>query len=54
MEDLRDKIMVLHFVYAHCPDICPLHAEKTAEVQRMVNATPMRDQMRFVTITTHP
>ncbi len=52
LEDLRDKVVVLHFVYTHCPDVCPLHAEKIAEVQRMVNAAPMRDQVRFITITT--
>jgi protein SCO1/2 len=47
-------VVVLHFVYASCPDICPLHAEKLAEIQAMVNLTPMREVVRFVTITTDP
>src|SRR3546814_1553400 len=33
LADFTDKIVVLHFVYASCPDVCPLHAEKLAEVQ---------------------
>jgi len=52
--DLRGKVVVLHFIYAGCPDVCPLHAEKFAEVQAMVNRTPMKEQVRFVSITTDP
>ena len=32
LEDFADKILVLHFVYAGCTDICPLHAEKLADI----------------------
>ena len=54
LEDLRGKVVVLHFVYTSCPDVCPLHAERIAEVQEMVNQTPMRELVQFVTITTDP
>jgi len=54
LSGFRGKIVVLHFIYAGCPDVCPLHAEKIAEIQKMVNITPMRDQVEFVTITTDP
>ena len=54
LSDLRDKVIVLHFIYASCPDVCPLHADKIAEVQAMINQTPMKEQVRFVTITTDP
>ena len=54
LADLRGKVVVLHFIYTSCPDVCPLHAEKIAEVQKMVNATPMKGQVVFVTITTDP
>jgi protein SCO1/2 len=54
LADLRGKVVVLHFIYAGCPDVCPLHAEKIAEIQKMVNQTPMKDLARFVTITTDP
>jgi protein SCO1/2 len=48
------KVVVLHFIYAGCPDVCPLHADRIAEVQEMVNQTPMKAQVQFVTITTDP
>lgn len=51
---LRGKVVVLHFIYAGCPDVCPLHADRIAEVQSMVNQTPMKSQVRFITITTDP
>jgi len=54
MRDFHDKVVVLFFVYTNCPDVCPLHAQRIAEIQEMVNLTPMRDQVRFVTITTDP
>ncbi|TIW17540.1 MAG: SCO family protein, partial [Mesorhizobium sp.] len=41
-------------IYTSCPDVCPLHAEKIAEVQTMVNSTPMKDRVVFISITTDP
>ena len=52
--DFRDKVVVLHFIYTNCPDVCPLHAEHIAEIQEMLNQTPMRDLVQFVTITSDP
>lgn len=54
MTDLRGKVVVLHFIYTSCPDICPLHAERIAQIQAMINGTPMKDVVEFVTITTDP
>jgi protein SCO1/2 len=54
LASLRGKVVVLHFIYAGCPDVCPLHAERIAEVQRMVNLTPMKSEVQFVSITTDP
>jgi protein SCO1/2 len=54
MTDFRGKVAVLHFIYTNCPDVCPLHAEKIAEIQSMINRTPMKGQVEFVTITTDP
>jgi protein SCO1/2 len=54
LSDLRGKVVVLHFIYAGCPDVCPLHANRIAEIQSMVNQTPMKAQVQFVTITTDP
>ncbi|MEJ6846842.1 SCO family protein [Sinorhizobium fredii] len=54
LSDLRGKVVVLNFVYANCPDVCPLHAERIAELQGMINQTPMKAMVEFVTITTDP
>jgi len=51
---LRGKVIVLHFIYAGCPDICPLHADRIADVQAMINQSLMKEVVRFVTITTDP
>lgn len=54
LSDFRGKVVVFHFIYASCPDVCPLHAERIAEVQSMVNKTPMKDAVQFISITTDP
>lgn len=54
LADFRGNAVVLHFIYASCPDACPLHADLIARIQAMVNQTPMRDQVQFITITTDP
>ena len=54
LADFGGKVVVLHFIYINCPDFCPLHAEKIAEVQKMVNITPMKDMVEFISITTDP
>ena len=54
LEDLRGKVVVVHFIYAGCPDVCPLHAGLIAEVQEMVNRTPMQGMVQFISITTDP
>lgn len=54
LSGLRGKVVVLNFVYTNCPDVCPLHAERIAEIQKMINQTPMKEMVEFVTITTDP
>ena len=54
LADYRDKVVVLHFIYNNCPDVCPLHAKRIAEVQEMVNQTPMKDRVQFISVTTDP
>ncbi len=48
------KVVVVKFIYTHCPDVCPLRAEKIAAIQSLVNRTAMRNRVHFVTITTDP
>jgi protein SCO1/2 len=54
LADFKGKVVVLHFIYASCPDVCPLHADRIAEVQALVNASPMKDLVQFVSVTTDP
>lgn len=54
LADLRGKVVVLNFIYTSCLDVCPLHTERVAQIQAMVNQTPMKTMVTFVTITTDP
>ncbi len=54
LADFRGKVVILNFVYTSCPDVCPLHSEMIADIQEDVNRTPMRDLVRFISITTDP
>src|SRR3546814_7308000 len=54
LADLRRIVVVLHVSVASCPDVCPLHADRIAYVQEIVNRKPMKEQVLFVTITTDP
>jgi len=54
LADFSDKIVVLNFVFASCTDVCPLHSALIAELQAGVNASPMKDMVQFVTVTTDP
>jgi protein SCO1/2 len=54
LSDFQGKVVVLHFVYASCGDVCPLHSDRIAEIQDMVNVSPSKEQVQFITITTDP
>lgn len=54
LSDFSDKVVVLHFIYAGCPDICPLHADKIAAIQASINDGPMKELVQFISITTDP
>jgi len=54
LKSLHGKVVVLFFVYTNCPDVCPIHAQRIAEIQEMINLTPMKDMVRFVAISTDP
>jgi protein SCO1/2 len=54
LADFRGKVVVLYFIYASCPDVCPLQSEKLADIQQQINATPMREIVQFIAVTTDP
>ena len=52
--DFQGKVVVLQFIYTHCPDVCPLHTDRLARIQSLVNETAMKNLVQFVSITTDP
>lgn len=50
----RDKVVVLNFIYASCGDVCPLHSQMIVRLQSLINISPMKDQVAFISITTDP
>lgn len=54
LADYRGKVVVLNFIYASCGDVCPMHSVLLAQLQRMINETPMKDRVAFLSITTDP
>jgi len=52
LDDFKGRVVVLNFVYARCTDVCPLHSNVIAMIQEMINTTPMRDRVQFVSIAT--
>ncbi len=54
LSDFSGKIVVLNFIFASCADVCPLHSELIARIQMMINATPMKDRVQFISVTTDP
>ncbi len=54
LDDFRGKVVVLDFIYASCREACPVQSDLVASIQEAVNATPMRDTVQFISITTDP
>ncbi len=41
LDHLRGQVIVLNFIYTTCPDVCPLHSERIAEVQAMASSSSL-------------
>lgn len=52
LDGFRGKTVVLNFIYTRCTDACPLHMNTLKQLQDLVNAEGLRDQVQFVTIAT--
>lgn len=49
----QGKVVVLAFLYTHCPDICPLTAEEFRQAQQKLTADE-RDQTVFIAVSVDP
>ena len=52
LSSLRGQVVVLSFLYTHCPDTCPLTAERFREAQAALGADAAR--VEFVAISVDP
>jgi protein SCO1/2 len=53
LEDFRGKVVAVAFIYASCPDVCPLLTDKMARVQDELGAD-FGSKVVFVSITVDP
>lgn len=54
LADFQGKVVVLHFIDSDCREECSRHIDRLAEVQSMVNQSPMKSQVQFVTVAIDP
>ncbi|KAB2916395.1 MAG: SCO family protein [Hyphomicrobiaceae bacterium] len=52
LDDFRGKVVILNFVFATCTDVCPLHSDLIADIQKRMKS--LRDKVQFISVTTHP
>lgn len=50
LSDFRGKVVSLFFGFTHCPDICPTHLARQAEVMRQVGPKSGEVAVLFVTL----
>lgn len=51
---LAGKVVIVFFINADCLANCPAHIENMAEIQSMLNLSPMRNIVQIITIVTDP
>ncbi len=52
LNDFRGKVVSLFFGFTHCPDICPTHLARQAEVMRQLGS--QADQLAVLFVTLDP
>jgi protein SCO1/2 len=53
LEDFRGKVVAVAFIYASCPDVCPLLTDKMARVQDELGSK-FGTEIAFLSITVDP
>ncbi|NPB03889.1 MAG: SCO family protein [Thermotogae bacterium] len=55
LKDLKGKILVVGYIYTHCPDICPFITSNMKKVQKIINSDPdLKSKVLFLSITFDP
>ncbi|NPB04066.1 MAG: SCO family protein [Thermotogae bacterium] len=55
LDDLKGKVLVVGYIYTHCPDICPFITSNMKKVQKLVNSDKkLKENVLFVSITFDP
>lgn len=55
LADLKGKVLVVGYIYTHCPDICPFITDNMKRIQRKINADPdLKSRVVFLSITFDP
>lgn len=52
LSDFKGKVVSLFFGFTHCPDICPTHLARQAEVMRQLG--PLADQVAVLFVSLDP
>ena len=52
LRDFQGKVVSLFFGFTHCPDICPTHLARQAEVMRQLG--PLANQVNVLFVTLDP
>jgi protein SCO1 len=52
MAEQRGKLVLVTFLYTHCPDVCPLITENLNQALRMLG--PKRDDVRVLAVSVDP
>lgn len=52
LADFKGKVVSLFFGFTHCPDICPTHLARQAEVMRQLG--PLADQVKVLFVSLDP
>lgn len=51
---LTGKVLIVSYIYLHCPDVCPVIIKRMSEVRDKLNKEGLRDRIYFVFITLDP
>ena len=55
LDALKGKVLVVGYIYTHCPDICPFITSNMKKIQKLVNSDPsLKDKVLFVSISFDP